>query len=142
MRKRKTVHSNDKLKLIIGIVGIAVLIGAIFLVRAMLAPAGAERVPADGIAADMEGGAQVIRMSVESYYYEPAAFTVKQGIPVRWVIDGTRASGCTQYVIAREFGISKRIMPGENIVEFTPTKKGSFPFSCSMNMARGTITVV
>jgi hypothetical protein len=45
-------------------------------------------------------------------------------------------------MIIREYGIEHRFKPGENIVEFTPTKTGKFPYSCWMGMIRSSITVV
>jgi plastocyanin domain-containing protein len=130
------------LKLGIGVLGIAVLIGTIFFIRAQFDPNPGFENQATSGGAQMQDGAQVVNMEVTSFDYRPADLTVKQGVPVKWVIDGSGASGCTQFLIARDFGISQRIVRGENIIEFTPTQKGTFPFSCSMNMARGTITVV
>jgi hypothetical protein len=45
-------------------------------------------------------------------------------------------------MIIREYGIEHRFTPGENVVEFTPTKPGKFPYSCWMGMIRSSITVV
>jgi plastocyanin domain-containing protein len=44
-------------------------------------------------------------------------------------------------MIIREYGIEYRFRPGENIIEFTPTKTGKFPYSCWMGMIRSSITV-
>ncbi|GHV76194.1 heavy metal-associated domain-containing protein [Spirochaetia bacterium] len=72
------------------------------------------------------------------------AITVQAGIPVRWTIDAPQGSinGCNNRMIIREYGIEYRFKPGENIVEFTPTKTGKFPYSCWMGMIRSSITVV
>ncbi len=88
------------------------------------------------------GDTQVINMAVTSSGYEPSTFTVQAGKPVTWQIDGTNAGGCTRYIVAQEFGISKKLNPGINTFQFTPTKTGTFPFQCSMNMVRGKMIVV
>jgi plastocyanin domain-containing protein len=81
-------------------------------------------------------------MAVGASEYLPAALTVEAGKPVSWVVDGTKASGCTQYLVARDFGISQRLQKGENVISFMPTQKGTFTFMCGMGMVRGTMTVV
>jgi uncharacterized protein len=93
----------------------------------------------------IENGKQVITMKVKGYQYEPAKFSVRQGVPVEWRIDGSQAAGCARSLIADGFDISA-VLPrsGTKTVEFTPDKTGAFPFSCSMGMTtRGAaITVV
>ena len=96
------------------------------------------RSPAEAVQDD---DTQIIRMAVERSAYIPSALTVKEG-PVRWVIDGTNAVGCTQYLIAQELGISKKLEKGENLITFTPPRKGIFRFSCGMGMVDGTINVM
>jgi sulfite exporter TauE/SafE/copper chaperone CopZ len=70
--------------------------------------------------------------------------TVKAGTPVRWNLYAERGTinGCNNTIVIREYGIEKRLQPGDNIIEFTPTKTGKFRYSCWMGMIRGTITVV
>lgn len=71
-------------------------------------------------------------------------FTVKKGIPVRFIIeaDENALTGCNQTVIIPEFDIEKKLIPGQNIIEFTPTQSGRIPYSCWMGMINNTITVV
>jgi hypothetical protein len=42
----------------------------------------------------------------------------------------------------REYGIEHRFTPGENVIEFTPSRTGRFSYSCWMGMIRSSITVV
>ena len=88
------------------------------------------------------GPAQEILMKVTRSSYEPSSFTIKAGQPVRWMVDGTEARGCTKYLLAQDVGISKSLSPGINVFEFTPTKKGTIGFQCSMGMVRGQFQVV
>jgi len=85
--------------------------------------------------------AQVINMAIDNRGYNPNSFKLKKGVPVKWIIDGTKASGCTNSIIAPDLGIDEDIRPGENIIEFTPSKAGTFGFSCWMGMVRGKFIV-
>lgn len=85
---------------------------------------------------------QVVRMEVTASGYQPSTFTVKLGVPVRWEVDASKASGCTGALVSRELGISKELESGINVFSFTPSRTGTIAFSCGMGMVRGTINVV
>lgn len=91
-----------------------------------------------------EDGKQVVDMRVVGLSYSPARFTVVQGIPVEWRIDGRRAQGCSRVITAPRLGItsylaSDRVTP----ITFTPQQTGTFAFSCTMGMTtRGAAFVV
>jgi sulfite exporter TauE/SafE/copper chaperone CopZ len=72
------------------------------------------------------------------------AITVRQGIPVRWIINAPEGSitGCNYRFIIREYGIVHTFTPGENVIEFMPRNTGTFIYTCWMSMIRSTITVV
>ena len=138
--QKSRTPDNTKLKLGIGLAGIVLVLAMLFAVPGLLRRnAAPEGLGAPVLEAD---GSQVIRMQVYADSYGPAEFTVEAGKPVKWVIDGSKATGCTQYLLSTELGISKRLTAGETIIDFTPAKRGSFAFSCSMNMAKGVIHVV
>lgn len=86
-------------------------------------------------------GAQTVRMNVTSGGFEPSVFNVKQGVPVKWVINGQNVSGCTSTIIVPSYGISKNLKSEENIIQFTPENKGVIGFSCGMGMVRGKFVV-
>jgi sulfite exporter TauE/SafE/copper chaperone CopZ len=80
-------------------------------------------------------GKQVVKMKVQGYTYSPAQFNVVAGVPIEWQIDGSQAEGCAQVVISPSLNLSVFLpRDGVKTVEFTPTKTGTFPFSCSMGM--------
>jgi len=85
--------------------------------------------------------AQEISMTVDYSGYTPSVFKLKKGVPVKWIIDGTKASGCTSEVIVPDLGIRESLKPGNNIIEFTPQKAGTINFSCWMGMVRGKFIV-
>ena len=84
---------------------------------------------------------QVVTMKITSSGFEPEKINIKSGVPVKWVIDGDGATGCTNRLIIPDLNISKVIKPGENIVKFTPNQKGKIAFSCWMGMVRGEFNV-
>lgn len=90
-------------------------------------------------------GKQVISMKVVDLEYQPFKFTVRQGVPVEWHIDGSKTSGCASVLSAPGLNITVSLpKSGKKVVNFTPDKTGTFPFSCPMGMTtRGAaITVV
>lgn len=92
--------------------------------------------------AAIKDGVQTINMRVVTSGYIPNYFSVKKGIPVRWVIKGENVFGCQGYLVVPKLGISKALETGDNIFNFTPTESGFINFSCSMGMYRGRIEVI
>lgn len=90
------------------------------------------------------GGKQVVAMTINGYSYLPSQFTVQQGVPVVWQIDGTDAGGCARVVTSQGLGINAYIpSSGQKTIEFTPGEPGTFPFSCPMGMTtRGAAFIV
>ena len=90
----------------------------------------------------LENGIQVVRMSEVAGGYEPNSFTIKRGIPVKWVIDAQSPYSCAATIVLPKYNIRKSLEPGENIINFIPTEIGPLKFSCSMGMYRGVFNVV
>ncbi len=95
-----------------------------------------------GTATTVIDGVQIVRMEQYSYGYRPAAFMIKRNVPVRWIIDSTNSNSCASSLRVPTLKISRTLSPGENIIEFTPTKTGQIRFTCSMGMYTGSFTVV
>jgi hypothetical protein len=74
--------------------------------------------------------------------YEPSEVRLKKGIPARLRFIRKDTGGCSEQLIIPDFGV-KQVLPGltETVVEFTPDKVGSFPFTCGMRMLKGTLVV-
>ncbi|MDO8648879.1 MAG: sulfite exporter TauE/SafE family protein [Candidatus Peregrinibacteria bacterium] len=90
----------------------------------------------------VEEGVQIVRMLQTARGYEPNAFVVKRGVPVRWIVNATDPNSCAASINFPAFSLSKYLSPGENIIEFTPLQTGTLRFSCSMGMYPGSFTVI
>ncbi len=97
-------------------------------------------VPIQNLTAN-ETQVQEIRMTVDSYGWSPDTFTLKQGVRTRWIIDVKELTGCNKEIIVRDYNLDIKLHIGENIVEFTPDKKGTIRWSCWMGMIPGTFNV-
>lgn len=86
-------------------------------------------------AARIIDGKQIVDMEVVGLRYSPNRFTVVQGVPVEWRIDGSRAEGCAQVITVPELGITKYLnSQGITSISFTPQETGNIAFSCTMGM--------
>ncbi|MCX6716958.1 MAG: cupredoxin domain-containing protein [Candidatus Taylorbacteria bacterium] len=90
----------------------------------------------------IENGRQIVEMTQDGRGYSPRQFTIKKGVPVKWKINSVSQFTCAAYISMPSAGISKPLTSGENILEFTPTKAGKMPFTCSMGMYTGVFNVI
>jgi len=90
----------------------------------------------------MENGVQVVRMTQTSSGYSPNSFTIKKGIPVKWIVTSEDAFSCAASIVSPKLGIRTNLSAGENVIEFTPTEVGNVRFTCSMGMYSGSFNVV
>ncbi len=81
-------------------------------------------------------------MKVTTAGYVPSNLTIRAGIPVKWMIDGSQAYGCTSQIVIPALNISKSLSQAINEIDFTAPTTGQLAFSCSMGMVRGTFTVL
>ncbi len=122
---------------------IVMFLGLVMVNRGMsLSGNGVVISPAQGNIAALKGPYQEVTMVVRPDAFEP--IVVQRGIPVRWIIkaDSTNLNGCNNGILVPQFNITKKLAPGDNIVEFTPDTSGKFGYSCWMGMIRSTVTVV
>ncbi len=89
----------------------------------------------------IENGAQIVKMTQDSSGYSPNNFTIKKGVPVKWVITSTNSSTCASSIVSSALNLRQRLQLGENVIEFTPSEAGVIRFSCSMGMYTGSFTV-
>ncbi|KKP54312.1 MAG: hypothetical protein UR46_C0025G0002 [Parcubacteria group bacterium GW2011_GWA1_33_6] len=91
----------------------------------------------------IEGGngeSQKIVLGMKDFNYYPNTIKVKADQPVEITLDDS-VDGCLRAFTIKEFGVSKLARTPEDKIVFTPTKKGTFSFACTMGMAYGKIIV-
>jgi len=98
----------------------------------------------DGVTAKVvanNGDYQEVKLTFKNYEYQLEPSTLQKGVPVRMEVDMNTVYGCMRDIRIPGFGVSQYVREGDNIIEFTPDKSGTFNIACSMNMGRGTFNV-
>lgn len=93
---------------------------------------------------EIADGEQVIRMTLtarDPYYYPSDSFTVTAGMPVRLEIEG-EGTGCRSIFQIPKLNVREELDKQVNVIAFTPKKAGTYTFSCSMGMFKGSLKVV
>lgn len=99
--------------------------------------------PSSGNVAKIEGNVQVVTTKLEPGSYAP--IVVQKGIPVKWTIKAETSdlNGCNNRIDILEYGIrDRKLVTGDNVIEFTPDNEGDYMYACWMGMIRGNIKVV
>lgn len=92
--------------------------------------------------ATIKDGVQIVTTKLQPGRYEP--IVVQKGIPVKWTIKAQKGdiNGCNNEIIIPKFNQGKKLVVGDNVIEFIPTESGTFGYSCWMGMIKSRITVV
>jgi hypothetical protein len=85
---------------------------------------------------------QTINMEVLKSRFSPNQFTLRKGIPVKWVIEGKEMNECNKTIVIPQYKMKIELKEGKQIIEFTPPESGVVPWSCWMGMIPGTFIVV
>ncbi len=85
---------------------------------------------------------QEVSIDLKSRAFDP--IVVQKGIPVKFNIKATRETlnSCNGTIIIPEYNIERTLLPGDNIIEFTPDNEGTIAYSCWMGMIGSSIQVV
>ena len=118
---------------IIALIGILVIGGALFLFTGTSASQNSNTVIGNG-------DVQRITLSEKNSNYFPQTITVKAGSPVELTLDSS-VTGCFRSFTVRSLGVAQYARTPAEKITFMPTKKGTYPFSCSMGMGTGTLVV-
>jgi plastocyanin domain-containing protein len=121
---------------IIGIILLIVLIFGIF----MLSGSGNVKLNENILAS--KGQVQVVKLSVEGGKYIMNPSEIEKGVTVRIEADMTKMPGCSKSFVIPSFNVMKSFTTEDNAVEFIADKAGTFNVMCSMNMYKGTFTVL
>lgn len=117
------------------IVGIIVLAGAILFLNT-----GDSVTNGNVINNGNTGNAQQVTLGMKNGNYFPSTITVKANQPVELTLDSS-VVGCFRSFTIRDLGVADLSNNPSDTIIFTPTKTGTFRFSCSMGMGFGTIIV-
>jgi plastocyanin domain-containing protein len=84
---------------------------------------------------------QEVNITVDGSY-SPNSLVLTAGTPVRLKFVRKDTGGCTSKVLIPDFNIAQNLPEGKTTtIEFTPTKAGTYKFTCGMKMISGTILV-
>jgi sulfite exporter TauE/SafE len=102
--------------------------------------------PADATAprptVSMEDGVQVLRTFQVGTGYLPADTSLYAGVPTRWIVESLDQNSCAVFLQVPSLGLAVTLEKGENTIELPPLPAGRVPYSCSMGMYGGQLTVV
>lgn len=95
-----------------------------------------------GSIAKIQGNVQIVNTTLDSGRYTP--IVVQKGIPVKWTITAKASdlNGCNNPVTIPKYNIEKKLVPGDNVIEFTPNEEGNITYTCWMGMISSNIKVV
>jgi uncharacterized protein len=85
---------------------------------------------------------QTINMEVLKSSFSPNQFTLRKGVPVKWVINGKEMNECNKTIVIPQYKLKFELKEGTQILEFTSPESGVVPWSCWMGMIPGTFIVV
>lgn len=86
-------------------------------------------------------GQSVKLFSGDGGQYSPKEIRVKIGSTVRIEGDPETLVGGMDTVVIEDYGVRKKIAPGDNIIEFVANKPGSFEIICANGMGNGKLIV-
>lgn len=63
---------------------------------------------------------------------------------MKWTLKAKASdiNNCNETITVPKYGISKKLFPGDNLIEFTPKEDGEILVTCWMGMISTNITVV
>ncbi|MBI5073175.1 cupredoxin domain-containing protein [Candidatus Woesearchaeota archaeon] len=141
------MESLQIIQWITGIILVALLLGFGYHLGT-LAPESSEQSPdtttspaSVSSAAALADGVQTVTLSWGKFNYKPDTITIQADTPVQITADLTRLQGCFQTLIIPDLGITHYFDKNNDVLTFTPTKKGTFLFTCAMGMGKGTLIV-
>lgn len=132
----------DKIMIVIGIMVIVATLGIVF--ASTETSIGTNPVPNQTSSQTDQQNAseQTVNLALGSNgYYIPNEIRTKVGTKIILIGDTDTLRGCMQTVVINGHGITKRMVPGDNIIEFIADKPGTFSITCSMGMGVGKFIV-
>ena len=85
---------------------------------------------------------QSVRVQITKMGYEPGSFRLRRGVPARITFLRLTDETCATEVLFPDYGINRRLPLNQAVtVRLTPSRAGTFAFTCGMNMHRGKMIV-
>lgn len=121
------------------IFGLFMLQSGLALVGVQLPGASASRAAGGFVRAQQDGDVQTVTTELRADGYD--SIQVRAGVPVRWTIHAAAGTlnGCNGEVVLSGFDQQVKLVEGDNVIQFTPQKAGTYNFSCWMGMLHGQI---
>ena len=85
---------------------------------------------------------QVVEFDLSYNGYQDIKVEVAKPVKMIIHVDKKYLTGCNNSLIIPEYNINQELKTGDNIIEFYPTKEGTFIYTCWMNMLKNNIKVV
>lgn len=82
-----------------------------------------------------------VTLSFGKYNYNPETITAKAGEPLSITADLRRITGCYRSFRVPALQIAGHFSEANPTITFTPTTPGTYLFTCSMGMGRGTLII-
>lgn len=85
---------------------------------------------------------QVVEFDLSYNGYQDIKVEVDKPVKMIIHVDKKYLTGCNNSLTIPEYNINQELKVGDNIIEFYPTKEGTFIYTCWMNMLKNNIKVV
>ncbi|HCY44844.1 MAG TPA: hypothetical protein DHU33_05410 [Firmicutes bacterium] len=85
---------------------------------------------------------QVVEFDLSYNGYQNIKVEVDKPVKMIIHVDKKYLTGCNNSLTISEYNINQELKVGDNIIEFYPTKEGTFIYTCWMNMLKNNIKVV
>ncbi|MFH1520319.1 MAG: cupredoxin domain-containing protein [Candidatus Micrarchaeota archaeon] len=129
----------NKIMIVVGIVVVMATLGIVFASAETSVGTSPTLDPSD---TQNYGAEQTVNLALASNgYYIPNEIRTKVGTKITLIGDTTTLTGCMQTVVINGYGVSKRMLPGDNVIEFIADKPGTYSITCSMGMGVGKFIV-
>ncbi len=96
----------------------------------------------DYLVAQISNNEQIVEFDLDYNNYQD--IIVEENKPVKIIIHVAedKLTGCNYKIMMRDFNIEQELVVGDNIITFTPTKVGTYQYTCYMDMIKNNIKVV
>jgi membrane fusion protein, copper/silver efflux system len=85
---------------------------------------------------------QTAQIKITERGYEPTRLRLRRGIPAKVEFPRTAEYTYATAIVLPDFNIRRELPLNQPVViNFTPSKRGTFTFTCGMNMMRGHLIV-